>query len=62
MEGEAPEAWVGKLVQVAVVSDERFTGTLEAVNLYKITFQPADDGQQMFLPWASVLWAVLAEG
>ncbi|MDQ3387376.1 MAG: hypothetical protein M3494_05805 [Actinomycetota bacterium] len=58
---EAPEAWIGRLVQVAVVSDERFSGTLEAVNLYGITFRPADDGQPMLLPWASVLWVVLAE-
>ncbi len=61
MEGEASEAWINKLVQVAVVSDERFTGTLEAVNLYGITFHPVNDGQPMFLPWASVLWVVLAE-
>ncbi len=61
MESEAPESWAGKLVQVAVVSDERFTGTLEAVGMYGITFRPADDGQPMFMPFHTILWIVLAE-
>ncbi len=66
MADEAPEAWVGKHVQVAMFNDERFNGRIEAVNLYGITFQPTDSPEQvedlppkMLLPWPSVLWIVL---
>lgn len=39
---EASEAWLGKLARAAMSNDKRLSGRVETVNLYGLTFQPAD--------------------